>query len=280
MAEAREPIDEARMPFVEHLRELRTRMRNSIIALIFGFIVAYAFQDQVVEFLLAPCIEAWQAQQVDNPALGDPKFYYTELIGPFWAFLSLSLFAGIFIASPFAFHQLWKFIAPGLYKHERRYGLAFAVISAVCFTGGALFCYYMVLPIAFDFFLGYTSSSIATVGGQQVALEAIPTIDKYLSLERKLLLGFGLVFELPLVIFFLSLVGAVTHRGLWKFNRWWLILSFLLSAALTPPDVFSQTLMAGPLIVLYNLSIGISYIITKRRERKEAALMTGEIDAD
>lgn len=277
MADEQEQNDEARMPFVEHLRELRIRLRNAAIALLAGCCIAYAFKDPIVEFLVAPCIEAWQAQQAANPALGDPKFTYTDLIGPFWAFLSMALFAGIFISSPVAFHQLWKFIAPGLYKHERRWGVAFAAVSAIFFTGGAAFCYYLVLPVVFEFFLGFSSSSFAEVQGQAIALEPIPTIDSYLKLERKLLLGFGLVFELPLVIFFLSLTGAVTHRALWKFNRWWIVLSFVLAAALTPPDVVSQTLMAGPLIVLYNLSIIVSYIITKRRESKQAAMDSGEV---
>lgn len=273
MAEPDKLDEEARMPFIEHLRELRTRLRNSILALLIGFAVAYIFKDEVIAFLLKPCIQAWQELHAKNNALGDPALYYTDLLGPFWAFLSLSLFAGVFIASPFAFHQLWKFIAPGLYKHERRYGLGFAITSAVCFVGGALFCYYLVLPIAFNFFLGFSSTNIADVAGQKVALTPIPTIDLYLTLERNLLLGFGLVFELPLVVFFLSLVGLVTYRGLWKFNRWWIILSFVIGAVLTPtPDAVSQTLMAGPLVGLYNLSILISYVITKRRERREAAL--------
>ena len=273
MADPHELDDEARMPFVEHLRELRVRLRNSILALIGGFCIALGFlHDHIVAFLVTPCVIAWQRQQPNNEALGDPTFYNIDFIGTFWSFLSLDLFAGAFIASPFIFHQLWQFIAPGLYKHERRYGLAFAFISVFFFVGGAIFCYYMVLPLAFDFFLGYSTDNLATVGGQKVALEALPDIGPYLSLERRLLFGFGLVFELPLVIFFLSLAGAVTHRGLWRFNRWWIVVSFVLAAILTPPDIISQVLMAGPLIVLYNLSIIVSWIITVRRERKQAAL--------
>jgi sec-independent protein translocase protein TatC len=139
----------------------------------------------------------------------------------------------------------------------------------------------MVLPVVFDFLLGYATNNLGkmseTLGlghslAENTALRPLLSMQEYLAMARKLLIAFGLAFELPLAIFFLSLTGAVTHRSLWKFNRWAIVLSFLVGAALTPPDIYSQTLLAGPLIALYNLSIGVAYVVTIRRERREAAL--------
>ena len=140
-----------------------------------------------------------------------------------------------------------------------------------------------MLPQVFDFLLAYATTNLADISngiaeyqlGPPIALRPLLSMQEYLSFSRKLLLGFGLVFELPLVIFFLSLIGLVTHRGLWRFNRWWIVLSFVLAAILTPPDVVSQCLMAVPLIVLYNLSIIIAFVVTRRREARDAALDTG-----
>lgn len=272
--------DDGRMPLVEHLRELRQRLRNAIIGLVFGFAIAYAFKEQLFVLLADPLLEVWANKHATNPAVGPPEFHFKSLIEPFWTYLSLALWAGIFVSSPISFHQLWKFVAPGLYKHERRYGLSFAVFSAVFFTGGAAFCYHLVLPQVYDFLLGYATSNMSNIASgsetYQVALKPQLFIYEYLTIARKMLLGFGLVFELPLLIFFLSLVGAVTHRGLWRFNRWWMVISFLLAAMLTPPDYISQIMMAAPLIILYNLSIGIAFIITRRREAALAAIERGE----
>jgi sec-independent protein translocase protein TatC len=292
MAEARQPdsgadkraadenLDGARMSFVEHLRELRQRLRNAVLALLGGFAIALAFKEEIFVFLIRPLLDAWDTQQQANPSIGDPQLHFGSLVEPFWTYFSVALWAGLFVASPIIFHQLWKFIAPGLYRRERRYGLAFAVSSAICFVGGAVFCYVLVLPAVYDFLLGYASSNISEIArpfgidyslADPINLQPTLFMREYLSFTRKLLVGFGIVFELPLLIFFLSLIGMVTHRGLWKFNRWWIVLSFVIAAALTPPDVISQVLMAGPLVVLYNLSIVIAYVMTKRRERREAA---------
>lgn len=271
--------DESRMPFVEHLRELRLRLRNAVLALIGGFVLAYGFAEEIFVFLAQPLLKVWAARYAANPELGAPQLYFKSLIEPFWTYLSLAVWAGIFVSSPLIFHQLWKFVAPGLYKEERRYGLTFAAGSAFCFVGGAAFCYYVVLPQVYDFLLGYASTNLSqvTTGTEthQVALHPQLFIFEYLEMSRKLILGFGLIFELPLLIFFLALVGAVTHRGLWKFNRWWIVISFVVGAILTPPDYVSQIMMAVPMVVLYNLSIGIAYIVTKRREARAAAMARG-----
>jgi sec-independent protein translocase protein TatC len=275
-AAAPSELDGARMPFLEHLRELRLRLRNAILALAGGFLLAYWFREEIFVVLLQPLLSAWQIRQAANPSLGPPDLHFGSLAEPFWTYLSQSFWAGMFVAAPVAFYQLWKFIAPGLYAHEKRLALPFAATSAVFFAAGATFCYFAVLPVVYEFFLSYSDANLASmqsvlgdyqVGNLEVALRPTLFMKEYLSLAKKLLLGFGLIFELPLLIFFLALTGAVTHRSLWKFNRWAVILAFIVGAALTPPDPVSQALMAGPIIVLYNLSIAVAYVVTVQRER-------------
>src|SRR5262249_11000019 len=159
------------------------------------------------------------------------------------------------------FYQLWRFIAPGLYKRERRIGISFAVFSAVSFIAGALFCFYLALPRLYNFLLSYNTRD----------LQSLPNIQEYLDLTRDSMLAFGLVFEMPLLIYFLALVGMVTHRGLLKFGRWFVVLAFVIGAVLTPgPDIVSQFLMAVPMIALYFLSIVPAWLVTMRRERADA----------
>jgi sec-independent protein translocase protein TatC len=274
-------LDKSRMSFMEHLRELRTRVRNSAIALILGFFVAYTFKGEILYFLVKPLMDAMVARGAD-PELVAQSLYYRDLLEPFWAFISLSLWGGLFIASPLIFYQLWKFISPGLYKRERLLGLAFAVSSAICFIGGALFCYYLVLPSAYEFLLGYATDNIGEIDhafgldytfDYDIALKYEQSLRTYIDLTRNMMIAFGLIFELPVFIGVLAALGMVTHRSLWKFNRWWVLISFIIGAILTPtPDPLTQTLMAGPMIVLYNLSILIAWVITRRREKKQAAL--------
>ena len=273
--------DAARMPFLEHLRELRTRLRNSVIALIVGFVIAYNFHEEIFVVLLQPLLEVWAEKAANNPGLGAPTLYFKSLAEPFWTYFSLAFWAGIFVAAPFIFHQLWKFIAPGLYHHEKRWAIPFAVISALFFAGGAVFCYFAVLPFAYEFFLDYADANLSSmksvlgayqIGDVDVGLHPMLMMKDYLDLAKKLLLGFGLVFELPLVLFFLSMIGLVTHRSLWKFNRYAIVLAFIFAAILTPPDPVSQVAMALPLVVLYNLSIVAAYFVTRRREKRDAAL--------
>jgi sec-independent protein translocase protein TatC len=185
--------------------------------------------------------------------------------------MSVAMWAGVFVASPFIFHQIWRFIAPGLYKRERRVGVVFAVCSAVMFVGGALFCYYFVLGNLYTFLLGYAGENT------QPAL----FMGEYLDLTRDMMLAFGAVFELPMLIFFLARVGLVTHRGLWKFNRWFIVVAFIVGAILTPsPDVVSQILMATPMIALYNFSIIVAYFVTRGREKRAAAEAARDAELD
>ncbi|MBX3162828.1 MAG: twin-arginine translocase subunit TatC [Deltaproteobacteria bacterium] len=265
-------LEASRMPFLSHLVELRDRVRNAAIWFLLAFVVCWYFSAQIFEWLKGPMSRAWIAEGLDKK-FGDPHLVFTKLVEPFWIEISIGLWAGIFAASPFIFHQLWKFIAPGLYKRERRITVAFAVFSALFFICGALFCYYFVLENLYSFLLGYAKD---TTGPQPMLV-----MSEYLDLTRDMMLAFGAVFELPLLILFLSMVGLVTHRGLWKFNRWFIVIAFIVGAILTPsPDVVSQVMMAVPMVILYNLSIVVAWIVTRRREKAEAELRAQEEVAD
>ena len=269
MAADETELEQGRMPFVEHLRELRDRLRNAAIAFIAAFVVCWIFSADIYEWLREPIDQAWLSHK---DTLGDkPQMFFQSPITPFWVYISVALWAGIFVSSPFVFHQLWQFIAPGLYKRERRIGVVFAIFSAICFVSGGLFCYYVVLERLYDFLLGY-----ATTEMQPVLL-----IGEYFDLTRNMMVAFGAVFELPMLIYFLSFAGLVTHRGLWKFNRWFVVIAFVVGAILTPsPDVVSQVLMALPMIVLYNVSIVVAWVVVRGRERREAREREAEREAD
>jgi sec-independent protein translocase protein TatC len=259
-------LEGSRMPFLSHLRELRDRVRNAALFFVAAFVLCFAFNQQIFDWVEGPMKEAWDVKK-----LGEFKVVYTNLTEPFWVGISIALWAGIFVASPFIFYQLWRFIAPGLYKRERRITVAFAAFSAIFFIGGALFCYHLVLPQLYEFLLGYSNAE----------QKAMIRMEGYLELTRDMMLAFGAVFELPLLILFLSMVGMVTHRSLWKFNRWFVVIAFIVGAILTPsPDVPSQIMMALPMIVLYNMSILLAWRVTKKREAKDAILREQERLAD
>ena len=254
------------MPFLSHLAELRDRVRNAALFFIVAFVGCWFFAKDIFEWLREPLIEIW----LKHPEWGKPTMIYTGLTQAFWVDISIALWAGFFVASPFIFYQLWKFIAPGLYKRERRLGVSFAVFSGLCFVVGALFCFYGVLPNLFKFLLSYNTETV----------KSLPNLPDYLDLTRDTMLAFGAVFELPLLIYFLALVGVVTHRSLKKFNRWFIVLAFVIGAVLTPtPDPYTQTLMALPMILLYNFSILLAWRVTTRREKAQAEQRARE-DAD
>lgn len=259
-------LEESRMPFLAHLRELRDRVRKAAIFFVLAFGICFYFAGRIYEWLKQPLFHVWPTDK-----LGPPHLSFKSLTEPFWVDMSVALWAGVFVASPAIFYQLWKFIAPGLYKRERRITVAFAGFSAVFFVAGALFCYYFVLESLYDFLLGYATKT------QQAQI----MMQDYLDLTRDMMLAFGAVFELPLLILFLSMIGLVTHRGLWKFNRWFVVIAFVIGAILTPsPDVVSQIMMATPMIVLYNLSILLAWYVTRKREKRDEALRAREATAD
>jgi sec-independent protein translocase protein TatC len=247
--EEQEPVHE--MTFTEHLNELRVRLMRCIIAAFVGLLACYAFAEQLFMLLMQPLLTLLE------PSGG--SLIYTGLPEAFFTHLKVAGIAGLFVASPYIFYQLWMFIAPGLYEGERKYMIPIALFSALFFVTGALFGYYVVFPFGFQFFLGYASEVI----------KPMPSVKEYFSFSTSMLFAFGFIFELPLFMFFLSALGLVKHATLRKFRKFAILGSFVVAAVLTPPDVVSQCLMAGPLCLLYEVGIWVAYLVEKKKKPKE-----------
>ncbi len=256
-------LESGRMPFLSHLGELRDRVRNAAIAFVLAVFICFYFSDAIFEWLKEPLFEVWRAKKITK----EPQLVFLSLTEPFWVNMSISLWAGIFASSPFIFYQLWQFVAPGLYKRERRMGVSFAVFSALFFIAGALFCRYVVIRTIANYMLGFSDATTAPM----------LAMGQYLDLIRDLMLAFGAVFELPLLIYFLALTGMVTHKSLWKFNRWFIVIAFVVGAILTPtPDVPTQLTMAIPMVLLYNLSIILAWTVSRKRAKEAAKQQSTE----
>src|SRR5881398_2625013 len=240
------PETDARMPLTAHLEELRWRIVRALVAVGVGFSVCYAFSEHIFAFLLHP-LAALRPSEALVIGTGVTEAFFTKL--------KVSFIAGIFAASPVIFFQAWRFIAPGLYEKEKRLAVPFSIAATAFFLTGAAFCYWFVFPVAYRFFLEeFVSISVAP----QIR------ISEYLTFASRMLLAFGITFELPVVTFFLARVGVVTHRTLLGTWRYATVVIFIVAAVLTPgPDVASQLLMATPLLVLYWLSIGVAWLVAR-----------------
>jgi sec-independent protein translocase protein TatC len=273
--------EERRMPFLEHLAELRTALRNSAIAVLTGTLLAYAFRAELFALMARPMMSAWQEAQ-QQVGIGRPEMVFTSPIEPFMVLFKLALLAGVFLSSPFIFREIWRFISPGLYARERKWGLVFIFSSVILFVGGAAFAYQFVLPASYKYFLGYSMHDlgiIKSVLGRSIDVKlSFPfdirpmlTMDEYFSLTSMLLLVFGAVFELPLLLSILAMLGVVSAGQLWRFNRYAVLVFAVLGAVLTPGDlVVGQLAMTASLTVLYNLSILLAVVFGRRRKQAEA----------
>jgi len=250
------PEVEEKQPFLSHLEELRKRLIYCAIAVGIGFVISYAFSENLFTILISPLKEQLPA---------DDRLIFTSLPEMFLTYLKTAFITGILLTSPFLFYQIWMFIAPGLYRREKRYVIPFVLSSTILFVGGALFGYFLVFPFGFKFFLGYANEYI----------QALPSVKQYFSFAVKLLFAFGVVFELPVVIYFLSRMGIVSVDFLRKNRKYAILLTFALGAILTPPDVITQCMMAGPLIVLYEIGIIIARIAEKKKVAEDEAAKEG-----
>lgn len=263
--EVLDPYAEARMTVLEHLYELRKRVSLALIGVVVGFAVSWIFVEQIFAWLLIPL-------QTAAPDLALAEMHHKDLAEPFFALLKTAIFSGIFLSAPWILYQLWSFIAPGLYDNEKKIAIPFVTLATVFFVGGSSFCFFLVMPYGYKFLLDFS---------MEISQPEL-MMNEYLNLTTKLLLGFGFIFEMPVFSMFLSSIGVLTHRHLLKFWRYSVVIAFIISAMLTPPDVVTQSMMAVPLVFLYFVSVGVAWFFTTRREAAAAeaeAALDAEVEA-
>ena len=245
-------LEDEKLPFTSHLEELRKRLITSFIAIGVGFAISFGFKERLFKVLVQPLVKVMEEGET---------LIYTGLPEAFFTYLKVAFLSGLIVASPVILYQFWMFVAPGLYKNERRLMTPIVLLSSFFFIGGALFGYFVVFPWGFKFFLGFASETV----------RPLPSMKEYFGFSAKLLLAFGLVFELPLVITFLAKLGIVSVEFLKKNRKYALLLFFAGAAILTPPDVITQVMMALPLMVLYEISIIGARIFGKKKTETEEA---------
>jgi sec-independent protein translocase protein TatC len=251
------PEGDQPMSFFDHLAELRKRIGRAFGALLLGAVICYAAIDHITAFMWIPFGEAWDAAGME----GEPTLLNLAALDVILTDIWIALFSGLFLAAPVVFYQLWMFIAPGLYSQEKRLVVPFVATSAVMFVAGAAFCYYVVLPIATEFFLTYGQQK--NVGLGDVVVKTAYTYADYASYVMKMLFGFGIMFEMPLAVFFLSKAGIINYVTLLRHWKVALLIITIASAVLTPPDPITIWLMGIPMTTLYFISVGVSYVVTK-----------------
>jgi sec-independent protein translocase protein TatC len=250
-------LDDTRAPLMEHLVELRRRLIWSFVALFAAFGVCFYFAEHIFGFLAQPLVKAFPP--------GEGKLVYTKLYEAFFVQVRVAFFAAFFVAFPVIASQIWAFVAPGLYQKERRAFLPFLVATPILFTLGGALAYYVVMPTAFEFFLGFQGD----LGG--IEQEALPAIGEYLSLVMHFILAFGIAFLLPVLLLLLERAGIVTREQLKGGRRYAILVAFVVAAVATPPDVLSQFMLAVPLILLYEVSLFAMWFTARRRARQAGA---------
>ncbi len=243
------------MSFLEHLEELRRRIIYAIIAVAVAFLACWGYAERIYGIMQRPIMEALRHNGMAE------KLVYLNPTEPFNLYLKVAFLAGLFVASPFVLYQVWMFISPGLYRHERRYVLPFMFSTVFLFLAGGVFGYKIVYPAALDFLIGY---------GKQ--FQPMITIGEYTDLFLTIIIGMGLIFELPILIFFLSLMGIVTAGWMWRNFRYSILVIFIIAAIVTPTtDIMNMCIFAAPMVALYAVSIGIAFLVhpTQRRKRRE-----------
>ena len=247
-------IDDSKMPLLDHLTELRSRLLWSFLALAIAFGISLYFARPIFGFLVQPLL-----------ASGQTKLIYTAIFEAFFVEIKVAFFAASFFSFPVFATQLWRFVAPGLYSKEKRAFLPFLLATPVLFIIGASMAYFMAIPVALEYLLGFGGS----VGG--VEQQALPSVDNYLNFVMKFIFGFGISFLLPVLLMLLERAGIVTLEQLKSARRYAIVGAFAIAAVLTPPDVVSQLLLAIPLCILYELALIAIWFTRRRRNKADAA---------
>jgi sec-independent protein translocase protein TatC len=257
-----EPEADVKMTIWEHLQELRKRVLYAAIGTLVGTIGCWTFRVKLLAWLIVPYEKEWKAHFPNIPL----ELQTLAPADAFVNYLQLAITGGIVLAIPIIFYQLWAFVSPGLYAREKKYIIPFVFFSTILFLSGVAFAYYVAFPFTFNYFF----SLLGPVNETGTLLTSRPTMEFYMDFTTRMLLAFGFVFELPLFISFLAMAGIVTPRQLLKFSRWAIILSFALGAIITPgPEISSQIAVSGALVGLYFLSVGVSFIVAKKRDEPE-----------
>lgn len=251
--------DQRRMPLLDHLIELRMRLIYSVAAFIVLFFACFYVAEHIFAFLVQPLADALAGR-------ANARMIYTSLLEGFLTQIKVAMFSAAFLSFPVVATQVWLFVAPGLYKKERRAFLPFLVATPVLFLTGAAMVYYIVMPLAWHFLLSFQTPG----GNGTLPIEVEPKIDQYLALSMRLIFAFGIAFEMPVLLVLLARVGLVSAAGLASKRRYAIVIAFVAAAVLTPPDVISQVTLALPIIVLYEISIFLARMTEKRREREQA----------
>ena len=242
------------MSFLQHLEELRKRIILALLGLVVGFGVCYWFHDQIYAFMQKPVFDALKKNGLDQTLV------YLNPTEPFNMFLKMALIGGIFLASPWILYQVWCFISPGLYRHEKRYVMPFMFSTILLFLAGGWFGYKLVYPAALNFLIEY---------GKQ--FKPMITISEYTDLFLTIILGLGVVFEMPILVFFLALMGIVSAGWMWKNFRYSILVIFIIAAIITPTtDIMNMCIFAAPMVVLYVFSIGVAWLVHPKQRKARA----------